>query len=226
MAGMHRTIFSHRGAHRRTRLVRVFALMVGLMLLGLSTPAAAAGLTIDLAADVTAELTSTVTSELGLFAPFAVEAGLGQQSCAGIGGVGLGGSGLGAGFGGYFDQFDAVILEGEGKCRGFGAFDLAFLAVVTLIVISAVRFRHATTQRRLDLAQRMLEKGMEPPAELLGPQRGNDLRRGVVLVFTGVGLLVASLVGGSGQLSPAGLIPGFIGLGYLVSHRFAIRRSS
>lgn len=122
---------------------------------------------------------------------------------------------------GLLVDVDAMLFEAQPPRCGFRAFDLAFLAVVALIVISAIRFRHATTRKRLDLARRMVEKGIEPPPELLGSNTGSDLRRGLVLVFTGVGLLVASVLGGSEGLSPAGLIPGFIGVGYLVSHRFA-----
>jgi hypothetical protein len=127
---------------------------------------------------------------------------------------------------GYVLEFDSMLFAPQPPAGGFRAFDLAFLAVVALIVISAIRFRHATTRRRLELARRMVEKGLEPPPELVGAQNGSDLRRGLVLVFTGVGLLLASLLGGGRDLSPAGLIPGFIGIGYLVSHRFAVRGSS
>jgi hypothetical protein len=127
----------------------------------------------------------------------------------------------------YVLEFDSMLFAPQAPAHGgFRAFDLAFLAVVALIVISAIRFRHATTRRRLELARRMVEKGIEPPPELVGAQTGSDLRRGLVLVFTGVGLLLASLFGSGKDVSPAGLIPGFIGIGYLVSHRFAVRNSS
>lgn len=132
-----------------------------------------------------------------------------QQGCAGVIG--------------YVLEFDSMLFAPQAPAGSFRAFDLAFLAVVALIVISAIRFRHATTRSRLDLARKMVEKGIEPPPELVGAQNGSDLRRGLVLVFTGVGLLLASLLGGGKDLSPAGLIPGFIGVGYLVSHRFAVR---
>lgn len=124
---------------------------------------------------------------------------------------------------GYVLELDSMLFAPQAPDGGFRAFDLAFLAVVALIVISAIRFRHATTRHRLELARKMVEKGIEPPPELVGAHNGSDLRRGLVLVFTGVGLLLASALGGSGELSPAGLIPGFIGIGYLVSHRFAVR---
>lgn len=146
------------------------------------------------------------------FSPLMIDAGIAdvQQGCTGAIG--------------YVLEFDSMLFAQEpAACGGFRAFDFAFLAVVALIVISAVRFRHATTRRRLELARTMVEKGFEPPPELVGAHNGSDLRRGLVLVFTGVGLLLASALGGSGELSPAGLIPGFIGIGYLVSHRFAVR---
>lgn len=143
--------------------------------------------------------------------PILVDAGITEQGCSGMVG--------------YVLELDSMLFEARApSCSGFRAFDLAFLAVVALIVISAIRFRHATMRRRLELARRMVEKGIEPPPELVGHSYGSDLRRGLVLVSTGVGLLLASMLGGGENLSPAGLIPGFIGIGYLVSHRFAVPR--
>jgi len=153
--------------------------------------------------------------------------------------LGTAGSGAEEGFAGLlaylldFNFMSSMLFDAQTPaCSGFRAFDLAFLGAVALIVISAIRFRHATAGRRLELARRMVDKGIEPPAELIGANNGSDLRRGLVLVFTGVGLLLASLVasctgsGASETSSPVGLIPGFIGLGYLVSHRFAVRSNN
>ena len=104
------------------------------------------------------------------------------------------------------------------------ALDIALLAVIGLVVIAAVRVRHATARHRLDLARRMVERGMEPHDELVGATPEQDLRRGLVLVFAGGGLLAASFMGGRGEMSPAGLIPGFIGFGYLVSYWLGVAR--
>lgn len=134
------------------------------------------------------------------------------------------------GEGGFLSTIIGHILGWEDadasgpRCAGFRACDLAFIAILGVVVVAIIRLRHATARRRLDLARRMVEQGMEPPADLMGTNVGNDLRRGLVLVATGMGLLAASSLGGSGHLSPAGLIPGFIGLGYLASHRFAGRK--
>jgi hypothetical protein len=95
---------------------------------------------------------------------------------------------------------------------------LLFLGVVALVAIVALRMRHATARRRLDLARRMVEQGMSPPAELIRPH-GNDLRRGLVLVATGAGLLAYTAIGHGSTM--VGLVPAFIGAGYMLSHRFA-----
>ena len=153
----------------------------------------------------------TGTALAAELSPIMLDAGIAdmQQGCSGVIG--------------YMLELDSMLFAPQAPAGSFRAFDLAFLAVVALIVISAIRFRHATTRRRLELARTMVEKGIEPPPELVGAHHGSDLRRGLVLVFTGIGLLLASLLAGGNDLSPAGLIPGFIGIGYLISHRFAVR---
>jgi hypothetical protein len=127
---------------------------------------------------------------------------------------------------GIFTGWDlAWLRHGEGAtppCQGFRAFDLAFLGVIALAIVMALRMRHANARRRIDLARRMVEKGMEPPEHLLGRDHAGDLRRGFILISTGIGIVLASWFG-RGEPSAAGLVPGFIGIGYLVSHRFARR---
>lgn len=115
---------------------------------------------------------------------------------------------------------------GGPHCAGAGAFGLAFLGLATLAIIALARLRHATDRRRLELARHLVEQGMQPPAELLVGQSSRDLRKGIVLVFASVGLVVAAAVKGDEGLAPVGLIPGFIGLGYLVSYGLATRKRS
>ncbi|HET6582258.1 MAG TPA: DUF6249 domain-containing protein [Nannocystaceae bacterium] len=104
--------------------------------------------------------------------------------------------------------------------RGFG---FAFLALSALVVIALGRMRLMTEQKRLDLARRLVEQGLEPPTGLLTAPAKNDMRRGIVLVAAGLGLLVAGLVLGDRGLAAGGLVPAFIGAGYLVSFRLAMR---
>jgi hypothetical protein len=117
--------------------------------------------------------------------------------------------------------------DGSGRhsnaCAGLRGIGFAFLGLAALVVIALGRMRHATEQQRLELARKLVEQGIEPPAELLGSAIRNDLRKGVVLLSAGVGLLIAAMVMGDHRLAPGGLIPGFIGLGYLVSYSIAKR---
>lgn len=119
-----------------------------------------------------------------------------------------------------FMDIDAAHAD---RC-GFQGADLALLAIVAAVVITAIRSRRATIRQRLDVARSLAERGMEPPADLLNAGAGSDLHRGIVLIATGFGLLAASHAANVPGLSPAGLIPFFIGVGYLVSYRFASSR--
>lgn len=111
---------------------------------------------------------------------------------------------------------------GADVCGSSVAVDIAFLALLVISVIVVVRIRQRGEENRLELARRFIEQGMEPPPELFPTSAQGDLRRGIVLVFSGLGLLGASL--GMPGLGPAGLIPGFVGLGYLVSFACATRK--
>jgi hypothetical protein len=131
-------------------------------------------------------------------------------------------------FGSFWGGVDPNVPGGA--CPGSGSLvlDVAFLSLLVVGVIAVVRIRQRSEQNRLDLARQYIERGMEPPPTLFPSAAGNDLRRGIVLMFSGVGLLVASLVAsgwsaGIQGLGSAGLIPGFIGLGYLVSYACAMR---
>lgn len=145
--------------------------------------------------------------------------------------AGIAGSIRGCASQGIFGSFwGGVDPNVPGNCAGSGSvvLDVAFLALLVVGVIAVVRIRQRSEQNRLDLARQYIERGMEPPATLFPSAAGNDLRRGIVLMFSGVGLLVASLVAsgwsaGVQGLGSAGLIPGFIGLGYLVSYACAMR---
>ena len=100
--------------------------------------------------------------------------------------------------------------------------DFTFLGLMAVVVIALGRMRLQTEQRRLEVVRRLVEQGFTPPRPLLeGPAR-KDRRKGVVLVFAGVGLVLAGFVLGDRGLAAAGLVPAFVGLGYLVSYRLAI----
>lgn len=107
---------------------------------------------------------------------------------------------------------------------------LAFFLTILLVVISTLvlRYRrHAQVQETLRL---MIEKGAEIPPELLAPpvSQYGDLRRGLILL--GAGLSLSILIGltdgfGSGSWA-VGLVPAFIGAGYLIVWRYSRRTES
>jgi len=107
------------------------------------------------------------------------------------------------------------------ECHDLRGVGFAFLGLVAVVVIAVGRMRLATEQRRLDVARRLIERGFEPPEGLLTAPMRRDLRKGIVLVFAGLGLVVAGMMLGDRGMAAGGLIPAFIGIGYLVSHRLA-----
>lgn len=128
---------------------------------------------------------------------------------------------------------DIVVVSTPSALPACGSsilLDLGFLAILVLAVIAVVRIRHHTERGRLELARRYIEQGIEPPESLFPSAARADLRRGIVLIAAGLGMVAASALMGqsthsSSSLSnfgPAGLIPGFVGLGYLVS--FAVSK--
>jgi hypothetical protein len=107
------------------------------------------------------------------------------------------------------------------ECHDLRGVGFAFLGLAAVVVIAVGRMRLATEQRRLELARRLIEKGFEPPEGLFAAPVRRDLRKGVVLVFAGLGLVVAGMMLGDRGMAAGGLIPAFIGIGYLVSYRLA-----
>ncbi len=107
----------------------------------------------------------------------------------------------------------------EQACPAFRGIGFAFLLVAALVVLGVARMRSRVEQRRLDLARTLLEQGREPPSDLLRGSHAGDLRKGIVLLFAGLGVVLTAVVMSNHGLMSGGLIPGFIGLGYLVSYR-------
>jgi hypothetical protein len=107
--------------------------------------------------------------------------------------------------------------DGVTRCDGMRGLGIAILALAALVVIALGRMRLHTEQKRLEVARQLVEQGMEPPPGLLmGPARA-DLRKGIVLLFAGAGILAAGLLLGDRGLAAGALVPEFIGAGYLVS---------
>jgi len=115
----------------------------------------------------------------------------------------------------------ATSSGGGAECAGSWVFDLLALGLFFTTVVVIMRMRHRAEGTRLELARQFVEQGIEPPGSLFPSAARADLRRGVILIFAGAGLLATGYGGSS--LGPVGLIPGFIGLGYLVSYLLSQR---
>jgi hypothetical protein len=104
---------------------------------------------------------------------------------------------------------------------------VAFFVCLLGATALTLRFRTTKERERHETLRRMVEKGMELPPELLVAPVGrpaSDLRRGLVLVGLGVGLIVLILSAGHAQRYWAvGLIPALMGGGYLVTWRLSDR---
>ena len=97
----------------------------------------------------------------------------------------------------------------------FGA-PVLIVAVIMYFGFSRNRMMHKTIRM-------MVEKGQEVPAALLAPpppaqRQRSDMRRGVVLVMVGLGVLIflGAVNGWEGGAWAIGIIPFLIGLGYLL----------
>lgn len=107
--------------------------------------------------------------------------------------------------------------------RGLPILGLGLLGLAAVVMLALGRMRLANEHKRLDVAQRLIEQGIEPPASLLANPARNDLRKGIVLLFAGGGLLAAGLMTGDRGMAAGALVPEFIGAGYLVSYWLAAR---
>jgi len=137
------------------------------------------------------------------------------------------------------DTIESILLQNENRgvvdaATGGGgvtwamqAVPIAFFATVLLVVVATLLFRQRRDAQVQDTLRLMVEKGAEIPPELLArPQsRHGDLRRGLVLVAAGASLaIMIGLINGFEDGSWAvGLVPTFIGVGYLIVWRYSQR---
>jgi hypothetical protein len=101
------------------------------------------------------------------------------------------------------------------------AFFLLVLAIVALSLYAGVR----KYQLRTEMLRALIEKGASLPPELLVPTApGNaDLRRGLVLVGAGLGLMAMLATVADHGVWTAGLLPLLMGAGYLFTWKLEPR---
>lgn len=96
---------------------------------------------------------------------------------------------------------------------------IAFFILVLLIVALSLYAGLRKDQQRSEVLRALIEKGAPLPAELLVPPSPgkSDLRRGLVLVGAGLGLMVMLAALADRGVWTAGLLPLLMGAGYLLT---------
>ena len=96
---------------------------------------------------------------------------------------------------------------------------IAFFVLVLLIVALSLYAGLRKDQHRNEVLRALIEKGAPLPAELLVPAAPgkSDLRRGLVLVGAGLGLMVMLATLADRGVWTAGLLPLLMGAGYLLT---------
>jgi Domain of unknown function (DUF6249) len=109
---------------------------------------------------------------------------------------------------------------------------LAVFGAPVLIVAVIMYFGFSKTRALHRTVRLMVEKGQEVPAALLNPppaqRQRSDMRRGVVLVMVGLGLMIflAAVNDWEGGAWSIGLIPFLIGAGYLLVWKLEGRKDN
>jgi len=102
---------------------------------------------------------------------------------------------------------------------------IIFFTFILLVLTIPFYFNFRKTKGRQLIINNLIEKGQEIPIELIVPAKRNlrtDLHKGIILIFFGLSISVVLLsikIPVNFNLWTLGLIPLFIGLGYLISFK-------
>ena len=114
----------------------------------------------------------------------------------------------------------------EMPLEGFAIFLITitpFLFVITLVFIN-VRRKNAESKRKYDLYMKSLEMGQAIPEHFFDEpkevSKASNLKRGIILLMVGISFGIYVIIEHKTGLPfmMAALIPGFVGIGYLLVH--------
>lgn len=97
---------------------------------------------------------------------------------------------------------------------------LPFIFVATIIIVN-VRSRNEESKRRYDLYVKSIENGQTVPENFFDePKRtgASNLKRGVIWLAIGLGVVVSFLIIHESKGLILGIIPAFVGAGFLLVH--------
>jgi Domain of unknown function (DUF6249) len=134
-------------------------------------------------------------------------------------------------------------IDFDGRHSGHDSDDVPWIAVPIVLIVfltifglpvaivgTILYFSFSKSRAMHKTVRMMVEKGQPVPEALLNPppviRQRSDLRRGVVLLMVGAGLMVffGAVNDWEGGVWSLGIIPFLIGLGYLLVWRLDVRR--
>lgn len=99
---------------------------------------------------------------------------------------------------------------------------LPFLFIATLVVVQT-RAKKEESKRRYDLYTKSLEMGQTVPEHFFDePKKANpssNLKKGILWLVVGLALLIYFIIVHKDNALIAGIVPTFVGIGYLLVHK-------
>lgn len=121
------------------------------------------------------------------------------------------------------DRIEAASKE-DMPLNGFGIVIISllpFLLVAVIIYITS-KAKNRESQRRYDLYMKSLEMGQTIPEHFFdvakNPDTSSNLKRGILWLVVGLALVISFLIMDKQNSLIAGIIPTFVGIGYLLVH--------
>jgi len=90
-----------------------------------------------------------------------------------------------------------------------------------VIIIGSIRSKSAESKRRYDLYSKSLEMGQTVPEHFFDDQKKDpttNLKRGILWFVIGLALLISFIVMSQKEALIVGIVPTFVGIGYLLVH--------
>jgi hypothetical protein len=127
------------------------------------------------------------------------------------------------------DQLASILHEREQSQNGGTvawlsslAFFVVLLGSVAIASLAVVRVQ----RERQETLRQTIAKGLTPAALLTPPSRERDLRRGLLLIATGVGIAVSvGLIAPDPSWAAVAALPGALGIGHLLTWRLSSKRT-
>jgi hypothetical protein len=119
-------------------------------------------------------------------------------------------------------------IENEGRNdMPFNGFELVLICLLPFLFVAViiglnVRAKNAESKRRYDLYSKSLEMGQTVPEHFFDePKKANpssNLKKGILWSAVGIALLIYFVLVSKHDALIAGIVPAFIGIGYLLVH--------